>query len=166
MNAQELAERLMGLFRSKGLKPTHMLDMRQMNSSLLSKLNPKERDLLATAIENLVDRQFVEVSEWMNQTSLVLTQAGYDYAYPLDEEETITRIGQSILRQFEKAQARAGHGLPLRMLDGNLFDKLNPKERGLVPTAIQRLVEEGLMIEREGSLSVLVLTEAGYDKLY
>lgn len=166
MDSQELAERLMGLFRKMNAKPTHMLDMRQMNASLLSKLNPKEQDLLEPAIAYLIDHQFVELGEWMNQTSLILTQIGYDYLYPLDEAEAIKRIGAAILGLFEKAQARVGHGVPLRTIQFNLVDKLNPKERNLAPAAIQRLMDEGLVTEQDGNLPSLVLTAEGYDRLY
>lgn len=144
-------------------KPKHMLDMRQMNASLH---NPRERDLLEPAITHLLDHQLVEQGEWMNQTSLVLTQAGYDYIYPLDDEVTVARIGASILHLFEKAQARENHGLPLRTINFNLLDKLNPKERSLAPAAVQRLVDKGLVTQGEGSLPSLVLTAAGYNQLY
>ena len=156
----------MGLFRAMNAKPTHMLNMRQMNTSLLSKLNPKEQDLLEPAIAYLLDHRLVELGEWMNQPSLVLTQTGYDYIYLLDEAGAVARISAGILTLFEKARARAGHGLPLRTIQFNLFDKLNPKERSLTSAAIQLLLDEELVTEQEGSLPSLVLTAAGYDKLY
>ena len=165
MTTQELAEGLMELFRKINAEPTHTLDMQMMNNWLLDKLNPAERDLLTPAIEYLVARDLVERGERMELTSLTLTQAGYYYLYPLNEEVTITRIGKGILHQFEKIQAQTGHGLPRTMLNNNLFEKLNPRERSLAPAAIQRLVEEGLVKEVEASVPVLLLTEAGYGKL-
>ena len=156
----------MTLFRERKLRPTHLLDMRLMNASLLDRLNPAEQELVTEAFATLEARQLVTMSEAMGHPALTLTQQGYDYLYPQSEEQATMQAEKAVLGRFKATLAGQGHGLPWRFLFSELEKRLTAKEMDSVEAAIAHLVAQGLLEDTTIHQRVLTLTGAGADQLY
>jgi len=78
-----------------------------------------------------------------------------------------SEIGLKIMGQFAKTNSKPEHILDQRLLNFNLFNKLNPKEQNLIEPAIQELVNNGLIyINNRAGGQCLVLTQKGFDEIY
>jgi len=164
MTTKEVADKIMNHMAKQNAKPNHAFGVHQLNIGLFSRANPKEQDLIIPAIESLVQQQFVTIED-RHGSSLVLTQHGYEQLYPVNAG-TNEKLGKMIMDWFAKQHSRPNHTLDFRNLQFTIIDKLNPKEREMLPDAIEALVAEGLITEEDRNGECLVLTQKGYDTLY
>lgn len=77
---EKIGSAIMGRFRETNSKPNHVVDNRWLTQILLPKLNPRERDYVDSAIEDLVQQGHI-TKENRHGFCLVLTQTGYDQLY-------------------------------------------------------------------------------------
>ena len=80
MTQIEITEKILDRFVQTNSRPNHVIDERWLNHNLMTKLNPKEQELVTSSIEDLVSRGFI-VTENTTGFCLVLTQLGFDNIY-------------------------------------------------------------------------------------
>lgn len=145
----------------------HCIDERWIIHKLRPALNPKEQQEIDPTIQCLVDKGIITTSERSGMLVMALTQDGFDLIYPGTPESSRSKIRGAILKRFSDTKSRVGHCIDEKWIIHNLLQSLNPKERLEIDAAIDALFVEGLItIDRRMSMTVLVLTQAGFDAIY
>ena len=167
MNSTEIAQLFLANFHRTNSKPNHIIDERWIRHTLMEQLNPKEQTLVNDAINELVEQGLVTTDNRNGAFCVVLTEKGFYHLYPINENEAIEKIGSAILFQFAKLNSKPNHIIDERWFQHNLMKTLNPKEQDLVNSAIDKLVERGVITtdKRNGTFCV-VLTEKGFNEIY
>lgn len=75
-------------------------------------------------------------------------------------------IAELIFDKFRAAKCKAGHIVMFRVLQFNLIDKLNPKEKELFFIVFNGLIFTGYFTYENTSPECIRLTEKGYDYIY
>lgn len=167
MTATEIGQKILNRFAELNSKVNHIIDERWLNHILLPTLNPKEKDLVNDAIQELINDELVTTDNRAGGFCLVLTQNGYDRIYQVNSVEAIQKIKNRIMRHFEDTNSKPSHIIQERWLTQTLIPSLNPKERELVNAAIQQLIDSNyITYENKNGMNCLVLTQTGYDTLY
>ena len=109
------------------------------------------------------DEGIITIENRSGSECLVLTKAGYDKIYPIDEDDAIEKIGQLILDRFAKTNSKVGHMVNDRWLGFELLEQLNPKEQDLIEIAVNKLIADDYV---EFGNKGIVLTQGGFDKIY
>ncbi len=161
MNQENIADKIMKQFADTKCKINHSIENRWLKS-FAEKLNPKESDLLVLAIDSLVKNEFILKKEF----GLVLTEHGFNLIYPISEEEAIKKIGDIILNQFSKVNAKVNHVVDYHWINNILVPTLNPKEIDFLEKAITQLVNDGFIINKDTNLFNMFLTQKGFEKIY
>lgn len=157
----------MNRFKETNSKVNHVIDQRWLIHGLLNKLNPKEQELLNPAIGDLVDSNLISIDERAGGQCLVLTQTGFDFIYPIDEQQVIGKIQRAILEQFRKTNSRVNHVIQIKWISMTLIPSLNPKEQELVDKAINDIIDQELIsFENRSGMDCLVLQQKGFDLIY
>ena len=143
--------------------PNHVIDDRILYHNIVPKLNPKEQDELEPTINGMQDEGIITIENRSGSECLVLTKAGYDKIYPIDEDDAIEKIGQLILDRFAKTNSKVGHMVNDRWLGFELLEQLNPKEQDLIEIAVNKLIADDYV---EFGNKGIVLTQGGFDKIY
>lgn len=77
---EHLGKLIMNQFEKQHSRPNHILDYRNLRSTIIDKLNPAEKELWPEAIADLVAKGWIQ-EEDRNGPCLVLTEEGYDTLY-------------------------------------------------------------------------------------
>ena len=165
MTQKEIADLILKQFAETNSKPNHIIQERWINQVLLRKLNPKEQNLLNPAINDLVNEGLI-TTEDRRGFCLVLTEKGFDTIYPIDENEVIENIGNTIMQQFANTNSKVNHIIDYRWINFTLSKGLNPKEKDLIENAIEKLVKDGLITTEDRHGFCMVLTQKGFDAIY
>ncbi|AZA88689.1 hypothetical protein EG349_18885 [Chryseobacterium shandongense] len=165
MTQQEIANEIMNEFARTNSKPNHVIQQRWFTQVLSRKLNPKERELINPAIQDLINTGLA-TSEDRHGWCLVLTEQGFEEIYPIDETRTINEIARKIIKHFSETNSQVNHTVDSKWINFNLRKGLNPKEDALVDTAIQKLVSDGFITIEDRHGWCMVLTQKGFDTLY
>lgn len=72
---------IMQHFEETNSKPSHIIQERWITQTLVPSLNPKERELVNPAIQQLIDNGYITFENKNGMNCLVLTQTGYDTLY-------------------------------------------------------------------------------------
>lgn len=141
----------------------HSIDMRWVNQNITPKVGPQHAAKVRQAVDELETEGLINVEDRMVVT-LVLTQKGYNSLYNTSPADARNAIKQTILNQFTKINARAGHAIELKWVAETIMPTLNPAEKEQASPAILALQEEGLIkIEERGIMGkVMALTPAGF----
>lgn len=76
------------------------------------------------------------------------------------------QIAELIFDKFRADNCKTGHIIMLNLLQFNLIDKLNPKERELFPIVLKGLINTGYLTYENISYECIRLTEKGYNYIY
>jgi len=99
--------------------------------------------------------------------TLALAQNGYDTIYPTNPAAAKSKIRTAILEQFSSSSSKVGHCIDERWIVHKLIPSLNPKEQEQLDSGISEMEAEGLItVERKNSMTVLALTQKGFDTIY
>jgi hypothetical protein len=150
-------------FRTQNSRPNHIIDSWAISNNILSELNPKEKDQFDNTAKEMVEEGLI-TEDNRGGYCLVLTQQGYDYIFPIDEDEAIEKIGNLILNKFRESKAKTGYLLDEWWYAQTLTKELNPKESDLRKKAVDKLTDDGYttFVENRG----ITLTEKGFDEIY
>lgn len=77
-SVQDIEEDIMGMFRSGKYRVGHGFMLRNLGSYIRS-LSPVEKPLIEDAIENLINKHYIRLSD--ERDFLFLEEAGYNYIY-------------------------------------------------------------------------------------
>lgn len=148
-------------------KVGHCIDERWIIHKLRPALNPKEQQEIDSTIQDLIGREIITADNKSGLLVMALAQNGFDLIYPDDPASARSKIRGAILKRFADTQSRVGHCIDERWIIQQLLQSLNPKERLEVDATIDALVAEGLITtDQRMSMTVLVLTQAGFDAIY
>ncbi|MEJ5053700.1 hypothetical protein [Sphingobacterium sp. MYb382] len=160
-----MEELILNEFEKGKLKTNEIIPLRNLRFGLLSKLNPKQQDQAADAINSLITKEYITYEDGTQGIECIrLTQGGFDALY--QKSMSVDDIEKQILSEFEDQNSRAGSIVMLKKLNFGLLQNLNPKEKSLFNDAIQNLIDKEMITYESGSLECLRLTEKGYDALY
>ena len=152
-------------FEKQNSKAGHIIMLQRLNFGAFQKLNPKQRDQIEPAINNLIDKGYITYEDGKSGPEcLRLTELGYKQLY--SNSYSTEQIESLIMKEFEKQNSRPGHILMIKNLNFGLFQKLNPKEREKLDDAINNLINKEYITYESGSLECFRLTEIGYETLY
>jgi len=167
MTQNDIASLIMNRFKETNSKVNHVIDQRWIMHGLYSKLNPKEQELLNPAIGDLINSDLISMDERAGGQCLVLTEKGFDFIYPIDEQQVISNIQRTILGEFKRTNSRVNHIIQDRWISMTLVPSLNPKEQNLVEKAINELIENELIsYENRNGMNCMVLQQKGFDTIY
>ncbi|MCA8830313.1 hypothetical protein [Hymenobacter pini] len=166
MTQEDIEKSLLDEFKRLKSKPNHPVTYRWIQYNYMPTLNPKQQELVEPAIASLIEQGLVTEDNRMGGKCIVLTEAGYEKIFPLDNEVSIKRVKQLILEGFAKQRSKAGHGLDQRWLNFVLGPMLSPREVDVFEEAVQSLIEDGLIEEGTSHMNVMTLTEKGFDTIY
>lgn len=155
---------IMAEFEKTNCKAGHVLMMRNFNQ-IFRTLNPKQQEEIEPAINNLIDKGFIEYEDGKNgPESLRLTETGFNQLY--QNSKSVDELVASIFSEFEKQNSRAGHILMIKNLNFRIVQNLNPVEVDRFDKAIEQLINQGYVTYQDSSPQALKLTEKGYQQLY
>ncbi|NCC49645.1 MAG: hypothetical protein EOM20_00375 [Spartobacteria bacterium] len=77
-----------------------------------------------------------------------------------------SEIKRDILNKFREVNAGPGRALPPSWLEIFYNPGLNPQEKRLCNVAVDELVEDGLVLFKDDSRRVLIITEKGVEKIF
>lgn len=117
--------------------------------------NPKQKDALETAINELVTAGILE----KRYDGYFLTQKGVDQIYP----PVGGSVRDAVLSCFSESHAKAGDVLNARALQHQYILHWNPKQKAALDTAFKQMKDEGLIELKDGNV---VLTQNGFYMLY
>ncbi len=144
---------ILGNFFKSNSDVGHVLNERMLFQMMI-KWNPKQKDALTLAAEELVSDGVIEEKNG----GLALTQKGVDNLYP----PVGSFVRDAILSSFSESQSRVGHVLNVRPLIHKSMH-WNPKQKAALEPTVEQLCTEGLM-EKQGDN--YALTQKGYDAIY
>jgi hypothetical protein len=75
-------------------------------------------------------------------------------------------IAELIFDKFRASNCKAGHIVMFRVIQFNIIDKLNPKEKELFSVVFNGLIATGYFTYESDSPVCIRLTEKGYDYIY
>jgi predicted transcriptional regulator len=75
-------------------------------------------------------------------------------------------IKRDILSKFREVNAGPGRALPPSWLEIFYISGLNPKEKRLCEQAVNELVDDGLVLFKDDSRRVMIITERGVEKIF
>ncbi|MDR2478871.1 MAG: hypothetical protein LBD48_06105 [Treponema sp.] len=166
MDVNELARCIMSRFKEINAKVDHVIDQRWLQFNFMPSLNPKEQDLVKEAIELLISMGFITGEYRVGMYCLVLTQKGFESIYNFDKKEILRKIRNDIMAQFVRNKSRVGHTLEQRWIQLTYMFTLNPVEKDCVNDAIHSLEADGLITIKNGPMSLLILTQKGFEAIY
>jgi hypothetical protein len=165
MTKEEIKDHIKLEFFKRLSDINHQIDGRWFNTDIYPKLNPKQKEFVEPAVEELVKEGFVTIGDKRILT-LILTEQGFEELYPESEESIIGKLQKTILKEFERTNSKVNYVLQGKYFNLTLNPYLNPKERKLVDTAINDMIEQKLVAVNQKSGGGLVLLHAGFDILY
>ena len=133
----------------------HVLNLRALLHQRAIHWNPKQKDALEPAANELVSAGILEEKNG----SYFLTQKGVDQLYPA----VGSSVRNAVLSCFSESHARAGDVLNARALQHQHMLNWNPKQRAALDLTLRQLESEGLIESKNGNV---VLTQKGFDALY
>lgn len=132
----------------------HVLNVRALLHQRAIHWNPKQKDALEPAANELVSAGILEEKNG----SYFLTQKGVDQLYPA----VGSAVRNTVLSCFSESHARAGDVLNARALQQHMLN-WNPKQRAALNQTLQQLETEGLIDSKSGNVA---LTQKGFDAIY
>jgi hypothetical protein len=165
MTKVEIASIIMERFRMSNSRPNHTIDQRWLRFNLTDKLNPKEQELVNSAITDLVAYGKIAIDN-RNGLCLVLTQQGFEEIYPIADDSTKEKIRNMILTGFAKLNSKPNQILDSRWINFNLRSKLNLREMDLLEIWIDDMEKDGFITIEDRQGFCLVLTEKGFNEIY
>jgi len=164
---QQIAARILDQFVTMSARAGHCIPERWILHELRPSLNPKEQMEIEPAIDDLRTQGLIEVEQRVGMRALVLTAAGYDAIYPSDPEAAKRKIREAILNGFSRSNSRVGYCLDERWILHQLVPTLSPREREQLDPVIRDMAQEGFIdLDTRRRMSVLVLTQKGFDAIY
>ena len=154
-------EFIKNLFRQAKCKPGHIVPMRNINNSLLNRLNPEEQKQCLEVINNMIASGFCTY-EKDTLECLRLTDKGYEGLYP---KKSLEELEEVILDIFRRTNSNVGEGFMERQLR-NLERDLNPEDARTLIEAANNLIQEGYCIYEAQPSGFFKLTKKGYDRIY
>lgn len=133
----------------------HVLNMQALLHQRVIDWNPKQKDALEPAANELVSAGILEEKNG----SYFLTQKGVDQLYP----PVGNSVRDAVLSCFSESDARVGDVLNARVLQHNHMLHWTPKQRAALGLTLQQLETEGLIESKNGNV---ILTQKGFDALY
>jgi predicted transcriptional regulator len=146
---------ILELFAESRARTGDALNVRALLHSRMVRWNPKQRDALQPAVDELASEGLVVKRD----DNCFLTDKGVDYIYP----EPGDSIRDAILDFFRMNNARSGHAFNARAFYHQQMIHWNPKEQKAFDPAIQELEAAGLVEKREDAL---FLTDKGFEAIY
>ncbi|WP_295667308.1 hypothetical protein [uncultured Mucilaginibacter sp.] len=163
---EEIETDIMTMFATTNSKPGHVLSHRQLSAYIRDNLNPREQSLVDPAIDQLIERGYISVKNIRGADNLALTDTGYEFIYPIDNEDTISNIQERIMGQFRRLNYRVNNMIQMRWITQNLIPSLNQREREMVAEALQGLENLEYITYENRTVEGIVLTEQGFDYIY
>lgn len=154
-------ELIKNLFRQANCKAGHILPMRNIRVSILSRLNPEEQKRCIETINDLITSGFCTY-EKDGLECLRLTEAGYSGLYP---KRSLMELEDLFLNLFKKNNCRVGQGFMERQLT-NLRQGMNPEDAKTIIDAVNNLIQTGYCIYETQPTGFFKLTQKGYDRIY
>ena len=165
--SQKIESLILDQFAAMSASVGHCIDEWWIIHKLRPALNPKEQDEIDATIQDLIARKIITADNKSGLLVMALAQGGFDLIYPNDPDAARLKIRKSILKRFANTQSRVGHYIDERWIIHTLVQSLNPREKLEVNSAIDALVADGLITtDNRMSMTVLVLTQVGFDAIY
>ncbi len=155
----EVKDKIMSWFKKSNSDVGHVMDERNLLQSIYMKLNPKQKNVLEEAIDELVQNDLIEIK---NDKLLVLTEKGVDLIYLSSSPKN--EVKDKIMSWFKKSNSDVGDVMDERNLLQSIYMKLNPKQKNVFDEAIEELVQNEFITIKDEKL--LVLTEKGVDSIF
>jgi hypothetical protein len=146
---------ILGFFKERKAEAGHALHTPAFYHQRMSRWNPKQKDSLNPAIQQLVSEG---LAEFKNET-VFLTENGVNHIYP----EVGNSVRQDILGFFAASKADVGYVLHAQAFYHQRMSHWNPKQHKAFEKTVNELAEEGL-IEIVGDN--ITLTKRGVDSIY
>jgi hypothetical protein len=157
MDAKEKVKSdILSWFRENKADVGHALNERSFMTRYYLNYNPKEKAAYGEALKELDVEGIIEQKSG-------LTEKGLDLIYPESPADAKEKVKSDILSWFRENKADVGHALNERSFMTRYVMNYNPKEKGVVPEALNDLATEGLLEIRNG---IFVLTKRGVDTIY
>jgi hypothetical protein len=131
------------------------LNMRGLLHQRIIHWNPKQKDALTAAANELVVDGFLEEKN----SALFLSQKGVDQLYPSVGDS----VKIAVLSSLSNSNSRVGDRLNARAFMHQHILNWNPKQKAALDSELQKLANDGLIDLKDGDI---FLTQKGFDTLY
>lgn len=148
-------QQILKQFEQQKADAGHALNSRGFIMNEVNTWNPKQQDALNDGIAALESEGLIENKDG----TPFLTEKGVDYIYP----DIGNTVKDAILSYFTKSNARPDHAFNTKAFMLNHVSNWNPKQKQGLEPAMQSLIEDGFVEERENGY---FLTQVGYDNIY
>jgi predicted transcriptional regulator len=156
---QQIKQDILNKFRKDKGGVSHALPIVWVEQIYLPQLSKRKRQFFPVAVAELQAEGLL----WRNTPRLKLTKKGVDYLYPNTGVSPKRKVKEDILQRFRDMVAKTNQELPFEWLGFTYYPTLNPKQRAMYRTAIQELINEGVV---ERYRDTIKLTALGERKIY
>lgn len=150
---------ILSFFKEAKAEPGHAFVERFFLGQYAIKYNPKESAIVGEVLDELTTEGVLE----RRDGKCFLTAVGFDTLNSGSDSEVVQRVKNDILSWFRNAKSRAGHSLNVIFFNFEHVTSYTSREKNARSGAVQELVSEGLVEERNGKI---ILTQKGVDTIY
>ncbi|MDR7151335.1 putative transcriptional regulator [Hydrogenophaga palleronii] len=152
---QFVKNEIIGFFEERKSDVGHVLHTPAFLHQRMMHWNPKQKDSLDQAIEELTSEGVIEVKD----EKISITEAGVNKIYP----EVGNSVRNDILGFFIDSKADAGHVLNTQAFYHQRMTHWNPKQKNAFDATLSKLIEDGIIEYTNEKIS---LTSKGVNEIY